>query len=286
MTIQETLTAARRRLAEAGIDDPGLEAEVLLRHALGLGREALLARLGDGVDPDGACRFEELLSRRLAHEPTAYITGHREFFGLDFEVTPATLIPRPETELLVDVAIEVAIPRGRIRRGAVIADIGTGCGAIAIALALNVPRSDVHAVDISREALEVAGRNAERHGVAGRVYVHRGDLLTPLPEFADVIVANLPYVTTSDWQGLPPEIRDHEPRLALDGGSDGLDVIRVLLREAPQFLRPRGCVCIEFGAGQSASVKAIARQNFPGHVLEIRRDLAGIERVLVISPRD
>ncbi len=224
-------------------------------------------------------------ARRLAHEPSAYITGHREFFGLDFEVTPATLIPRPETELLVEAAIEVAKPRGRIRRGPVIADIGTGCGAIAVALALHVPRSDIHAVDISAAALDVARGNAERHGVTDRIYFHRGHLLTPLPEYVDVLVANLPYVTTTDWQRLPPELREHEPRAALDGGPDGLDVIRELLAEAPQFLRPRGCVCVEFGAGQAQAVKDIARPHFPGHSLEIRRDLATLDRVLVIAPQ-
>jgi len=286
VTIGQSLARGRRRLEEAAVEDAGLEAEVLLRHALGMSREEFLARLGEEPDANAACRFEELVARRLAHEPTAYITGHREFFGLDFEVTPATLIPRPETELLVEAAIELGKPRGRIRRGAVFADIGTGSGAIAVALALNVARCDVHAVDVSREALEVAQRNVERHGVGDRVYLHRGDLLTPLPEFVDVVVANLPYVTTADWERLPPEIRDHEPRAALDGGADGLDAIRELLREGPRFLRPRGCAVIEFGTGQAEAVKALARESFPEPALEVRRDLAGIERVLLITPRN
>jgi release factor glutamine methyltransferase len=280
------LAAGRARLAAAGIEDAGLEAQVLLRHATGLSREDLLARLNEGIDREAACRFEEAVSRRLTHEPSAYITGHREFFGIDFEVTPATLIPRPETELLVEAAIPLGKARSRIRRGPVFADIGTGCGAIAIALALNVARSDVHAVDLSAEALSVARRNSERYGVADRVYLHRGDLLTPLPEYVDVLVANLPYVTTSEWERLPPEIRDHEPRPALDGGADGLDVIRELLREAPGFLRPKGCVVLEFGAGQAEAVKDEARRSFPGYALEVRRDLAGIERALVITPKD
>jgi release factor glutamine methyltransferase len=286
VSLAATLASARRRLAQAGIEDAGLEAEVLLRHALSWSREQLLARLDEEAPQEALCRFEGFLARRLAREPAAYITGHREFFGLDFEVTPATLVPRPETELLVEAAIEVAKPRGRIRRGPVLADIGTGCGAIAVALALNVPRADVYAVDTSPEALAVAERNAERHGVASRVLFYRGDLLAPLPEFADVLVANLPYVPTAEWERLPPELRDHEPRTALDGGADGLDVIRDFLAEAPRFLRPRGCVCLEFGFGQAQAVKDIARRHFPGHTLEVRRDLAGIERVLVVSPRD
>jgi release factor glutamine methyltransferase len=285
LSIGSTLTAARLRLEAAGIDDAALEAEVLLRHALGLTRAELLARLGDEIDQAPGCMFDELLERRLHHEPTAYITGVREFFGLEFEVTPATLIPRPESELLVEAAIEVAKPRGRIRRGPVIADVGTGSGAVAIALALNVARSDVYGIDVSGDALAVAARNAERLG-ATRLLLYRGHLLTPMPEFADVIVANLPYVTTTDWQALPPEIREHEPRAALDGGDDGLDVIRELLAEAPRFLRPRGCVCIEFGAGQTEAVKDAARTCFPGYALQVRKDLAGIDRVLVISPQN
>jgi release factor glutamine methyltransferase len=286
LTIADALAGARARLSAAGIEDAALEAEVLLRHAAGLSREGLLAALNDHLDSVAACRFDEVLSRRLAHEPTAYITGHREFFGIDFEVTPATLIPRPETELLVEAAIPLGKARSRIRRGPVFADIGTGCGAIAVALALNVARSDVHAVDLSAEALAVAQRNAERHGVSDRVYLHRGDLLTPLPEYVDVLVANLPYVTTSDWERLPPEIRDHEPRSALDGGADGIEVIRELLREAPRFLRPRGCVVLEFGAGQMAAVTAEARRHFSGYGLEVLPDLGGIDRALVIAPND
>ncbi len=284
MTIAEALASGRSRLSEAGLSDAGLEAEVLLRHVLGRTREAILASLNDDFGADAACRYEQLLGRRLHHEPTAYITGHREFFGLDFEVTPATLIPRPETELLVEAAIEVAKPRGRIRRGPVVADIGTGSGAIAIAIALNVARSDVYGVDLSAEALAVAQRNAGRHAVDNRVLLYRGDLLAPLPEYVDVLVANLPYVPTAEWQRLAPEIRDHEPRAALDGGAGGLDVIGALLLDAPHFLRPGACVCLEFGFGQSEAVGALAAQAFPGYAIEIRKDLAGIDRVLVISP--
>jgi release factor glutamine methyltransferase len=285
VTIGSALTSARGRLAEDGIEDAAIEAEVLLRHALGVSRETLFASLNEEIGPEAACRFDSYMGRRLAHEPLAYITGSREFYGLDFEVTPATLIPRPETELLVEVAIELARPRGRIRRGALIADVGAGCGAIAVALAVNVPRSEVYAIDISPDALEVAQRNAERHGVANRVHLYRGDLLTPMPEYVDVIVANLPYVTTADWERLAPEIRDHEPRAALDGGSDGLDAIRELLRDAPRLLRPKGCVCLEFGASQGSAVREIAARHFPGYALEVRPDLAGIDRVLMISPQ-
>ena len=285
MTIGETLSSARRRLMEAGIDDPGIEAEVLLRHALILDRGHLFQRLGDPLAEDDSRRFEALLQRRLAHEPTPYITGQREFYGLDFEVTSVALIPRPETEHLVEAAIELTRTRSRIRRGPLLADIGAGCGCIAVSLALNIPRSEVYATDVSPDALALAQRNAERHGVAQRILFLRGDLLSPLPEYVDVIVANLPYVKTDVWTALPPEIRDHEPRAALDGGPDGLAVIRRLLDEAPRFLRPRGAVCLEFGDGQTAALRALARDAFPGYAIEVRKDLAGLDRVLVISPR-
>ncbi len=285
MTLAEALSRAAARLAEAGIDDARVEAEVLLRHALQIDRGRLFRSLKDDIESGASCRFESLIERRLGHEPAAYITGHREFYGLDIEVSPAVLIPRPETEILVEAAIEAAGPRSRIRRGPVLADIGTGSGAVAIALALNVPRASVYGVDLWPEALALAQRNADRLGASDRVLFLRGDLFTPLPEFVDVVVANLPYVKTADWERLPPEIRDHEPRLALDGGADGLDLIRAFLAEASAFLRPKGVVCLEFGFGQGEAVTALARRSFPESRVEVRKDLAGIDRVLIVSPR-
>jgi release factor glutamine methyltransferase len=283
MTIAEVLSAAARRLADEGIEDARFEVEVLLRHVLGIDRARLLARLQEPLTEEQSCRFEAMLVRRLAHEPAAYITGQREFYGLDFEVTPAVLIPRPETEVLVEAVIELAKERSRVRRGPVIADIGTGSGAIAVSVALNVPRSEVYAVDSSPEALKIARRNAERLGVE-RIMFLRGDLCTPLPEYVDILAANLPYVKTSDWTTLPPEIRDHEPRLALDGGEDGLDVVRRLVEEAPRFLRPKGAVCLEIGFDQADEVRAIAAVSFPGYKVEVRQDLAGLDRVFIIFP--
>jgi release factor glutamine methyltransferase len=283
VTSAETLAAGRRRLAEAGIEDAALEAELLLRQALGLTRERLLTRLRDDVPPEGAAAYESLLARRIGHEPSAYITGRREFYGRDFEVTPDVLIPRPETELLVETAVELAKPRSRIRRGAILADVGTGSAVLAVSLALCLPRAEVYAIDVSREALAVASRNVGRHGVEQRVHLLRGDLLTPLPEYVDVIVANLPYVKSSDWTVLPPEVRDHEPRLALDGGPDGLDVVRRLLAQAPHYLRPRGALCLEIGADQGQAAARLAADSFPTAAIEVRKDLAGTERVLVVS---
>jgi release factor glutamine methyltransferase len=282
VTIAEAISAATRRLEAAGIEDARLEAELLLRHAFRIDRAALLARLDETLPEATAACYESLLSRRLEHEPSAYILGEREFYGLAFKVTPDVLIPRPETELLVETAIELAKPRSRIRRGPIIADVGTGSGAIAVALALNVPRSTVYAIDCSREALAVAEANAKTHGVADRVMCLHGDLLSPLPEYVDVIVANLPYVTSAEIETLAPEVRDHEPRLALDGGADGLDLIHRLLDEAPRYLRPNGAVCIEMGATQGEAAISAARDAFPNASVDIRQDFAGRDRVVVI----
>jgi release factor glutamine methyltransferase len=282
VTIAEAISAATRVLEAAGIEDARIEAELLLRHALGVDRAALYARLDEALPDNVAACHEALLGRRLDREPSAHILGEREFYGLAFKVTPDVLVPRPETELLVETAIELAKPRSRIRRGPIIADVGTGSGAITVALALNVPRSSLYAIDYSREALEVAEANAKAHGVADRVMCLRGDLLSPLPEYVDVIVANLPYVTTAELETLAPEVRDHEPRLALDGGADGLGLIRRLLDEAPRYLRPNGAVCIEIGAAQGTAAISAARAAFPDAAIELRRDFAGRDRVVVV----
>jgi release factor glutamine methyltransferase len=300
-SLRAALLDAEKRLKEAKIDDAGLEAEVLLRYALatteaqatdplqrqGIGdliKPVSRAELFGGPrDPVAAAvleRYEALLVRRLAHEPTAYIIGLREFYGLDFAVTPAVLIPRPETETLVECAVELARkrePRARL----VVADVGTGSGAIAVALAHALPRAEVYATDVSSDALTVGSENARRHGLGRRLSFLRGDMLSPLRERVDLIISNPPYVKTSDWFALPPEIRDHEPRGALDGGIEGLDVIRRLLEEALHYLRADGALCMEFGEGQQKSVVEVARTAFPSaSIIDVRQDLAGRPRVL------
>ena len=303
VTLVHALDQARHRLRAAGIEDADLEAELLLRHALStaaspsllaergqggevaqISRAHLFAHLDQPLDEAAAARFEAYLQRRLAHEPSAYITGHREFYGLDFLVTPDTLIPRPETETLVDAAIELVTRRAVGAQHApplLIADVGAGCGAIAVALAL--PDATVYALDASPAALAVVAANARRHGVADRVACRQGDLLTPLDAAVDLIVANLPYVKTDDWRDLAPEVRDHEPRLALDGGADGLDLIRRLLAQAPAYLRPGGGLCLEFGDGQEEALLTLGQAAFPQATLSVERDLAGRPRVLVLS---
>ena len=277
MTIADALHAAQQILRDGGIDDADLEAEVLLRHALGLQRHQLFARLHEEIDGSASQRFDALLQRRLAHEPTAYIVSHREFYAIDLEMTPAALIPRPETELLVDEAIRLTPP------GASIVDIGTGSGAIAIAVGFHLPDAIIYAIDESSDALALAARNAERHGVADRIRFLQGDLFAPLPEAVDVIVANLPYVPTSEWESLPAEIREHEPRQALDGGPTGTLVLERFLRESPRYLRPGGRLLAEIGWDEGERLRAIASECFPQARIAIEKDLAGLDRLLVVE---
>ncbi len=285
MNLREALTSARDRLNAAGIYNADLEAEALLRHVLSLDRAALLQRLKDPLPGPSETEYQALIRRRLNSEPTAYIVGHREFYYLDFEVTPATLIPRPETEHVVEAALEFARPRllAHATDGLRIVDLGTGCGAVAITLCSELPGAEIYATDISPEALEVARRNARRHGVLERIAFRQGDLLEPIDQPVDLITANLPYVTSDDWAALPPELRDHEPRVAFDGGADGMDLVRRLFAQAPAYLRPRGAICLEFGADQAAPLKAEAQAVFPDAGFNIRNDLAGLPRVLVIQ---
>ncbi len=272
--------AALLREAAAGLvgsSTPRLDAELLLAHVLGWPRARLLAERDYGVAPVQAAAFGELVARRATGEPVAYLVGHRDFYGLELLVTPATLVPRPETELLVELALAearrmLAGPGAPLR----IADIGTGTGAIAIALAANLPAARVYAVDLSAEALEVAGRNVARHGLAERVALLRGDLLAPLPEPVDMIVSNPPYTIFAEVE---PNVRDHEPRLALDGGPDGAAIYRRLLAAAPAYLRPGGAVLLEIGAWQGELVAALLRERLPDAAVRVQQDLAGHERV-------
>lgn len=278
-TIRDTLTSARKQIESLGSDEAALEAELLMMHTLDVGRARLYERLPEEIEPGHAEAFAELLARRLAREPVPYITGHREFFGLDFEVSPAALIPRPETETLVELVLAFARQRG----GALsIADVGAGAGTIAIALARELPEATVVATDSSPEALGLARRNAERLGVAGRVDFRHGDLLSPLERPVDLVAANLPYVTTEQWEAMPPEIREHEPRDALDGGPDGLDLIRRLLHDAPAHLQPSGALFCEIGDWQGEAARALAREAFPGARIDVHPDLAGRDRVLAV----
>jgi len=218
--------------------------------------------------------LDALLARRVSREPLPYILGTREFFGLYFAVDPRVLIPRPETELLVERALGLASRVSSSSGALCIADIGTGSGCIAIALAVHLPHACLYATDVSADALAVAQRNAATHGVASRIRFLWGDLLSPLPQPVHLIVANLPYIAAQEWETLPPEVGRFEPRGALDGGPDGLDLVRWLLRQAPAYLLPGGALLLEIGASQGEAVTKLARAAFPQEAEDRRSGLS------------
>jgi len=265
------------------IEDPVLESEVLLRYVLKIDRVELRLELEREISTKQAEEYWRLVRRRLQDEPLAYIIQYREFFGLDFYVDRRVLIPRPETEHLVEEALKF------IKNHPVssIADIGTGSGAIAISieLSLRAERSNlqpkIYATDISPAALEVALINCREHNVADRIILLRGDLLDPLPEPVDLIIANLPYVKDTDVAAMPSG--KFEPVSSLKGGEEGLDQIFRLGKQLKGKLRPGGCLLLEVGMGQSQDVVDFLHHQFPSAILDIIPDLAGIERVVKLS---
>jgi release factor glutamine methyltransferase len=262
---REALTASTDALRAAGIDQPRLDAELLLAEATGWDRARLAANPDAVIPPPAARRFGELVRRRLRREPVAYILGRRGFRHIELAVDPRVLIPRPETEMLVELALE-------LQPGSVL-DLGTGSGAIALAVAAELPACAVTAVDTSPGALEVARVNAERLGLTDRVRFIEGSL--PSDEDFDLILANLPYVAEADWASLQPEVTEWEPREALLAGPDGLDAIRELLSNSVG-----GVVALEVGEGQAGAVGEMLRAvGFTE--IETRVDLAGIERVVI-----
>jgi len=274
------LRATERRLSNAGIGDARIEADLIWMTAFEIDRAELYARSVDFTAGDAQARAEELVQRRLRHEPAAYLMGHREFYGIDLLVGVGALIPRPDTETLVEEALRIAAERaGPIA----VADVGCGTGAIAIALATRLPDASVYAIDRYAPALEIARRNLERYGLADRVPLLQGDLLAPLPGPVDLIASNLPYVRSDELPTLDPEVRLYEPREALDGGEDGLDLIRRLLTDAPAHLQPRGTVLAEMDPRQIATAMAFAASAIPGARSRVVRDLANRERVLVVQ---
>jgi release factor glutamine methyltransferase len=279
-SIAAQVTAARDRLKSGGLaaDVADLDARLIAQHVLGWTTERFLTDV-HSIAPEGfTATYERLIGRRRASEPLAYIVGHREFWGLDIQVTPAVLVPRPETELLVECALESVADR---RAAATIADACTGSGCVAIALARERPNATIVATDLSAAALIVARTNAARHGVAGRVRLVRTDLLGGIAGRFDVIVANPPYVPFCDRSALQVDVAHHEPALALFGGDDGLAVILRLVPQAPALIRPGGMLMFEFGIGQDDDVRELI-DAVPGLTLvDLRRDLQGIPRVAV-----
>jgi release factor glutamine methyltransferase len=264
--------SAAARLRQSGVEDPRREAELLLAHVLGVPRAELVAGLaGQAVDGAQAGTFESFVDRRVAREPFAYITGRKGFRHIELAVDSRVLIPRPETELLVAAAL--------VDRPCGVLDVATGSGAVALALAAELPDGTVDAVDISEDALAVARANAERLGLAKRTRFWRSDLLSEVADRYDCIVANLPYVPSGDLQDLQPEITRYEPAGALDGGRDGLDLIRRLVNDSPGHFKPGGLIALEIGDGQGQATAALLRD--AGFVdTDVQQDLSGQERVV------
>lgn len=270
MKIKDVLGAVRGRLDSAGIEEAWLEAELLLRHALCLGSVGLFLEHDEELGPSQVKLISLLVDRRVSGEPVAYITGKREFYGREFHVNPHVLIPRPETEHLVEKALEIV----SLIKYPVVADIGTGSGAIAVSLAAEVPDARVFAVDISDPAIDTARLNARRQGVESHITFLYGDLAEPLPEPVDVLIANLPYVNSADCVASP------EPQLALDGGVGGLDAIERLCNSLEGKLRLGGWVLLEIGQGQAETVQRLLREALPDARVGTIKDLAGIDRVV------
>lgn len=276
---RQALAQAGRALENAGVDSPRLDAELLLAHVLEANRAAVLTRPDRRLTPKQLTSYRYLVERRAAREPLAYILGCREFFGLDFAVDPRVLIPRPETELLVEEALRLVRPKP----SPLLADVGAGSGAIAVSLAVHLPQATVYALDDSPGALAVTAENARRHGVDARIHCLHGNLLASLPEPVDLVTANLPYVAAPEWEDLAPEIRHYEPRAALDGGPDGLALIRGLLGAAAPHLRLQGAILLEIGAAQGQAVTALAQRHFPSAQIGLRHDYAGLDRLVVVQ---
>lgn len=279
-TLGQFLRKTERRFAVGGIGDARIEADLVWMTILEVSRAELYARMADSPSDAEAQSAEELIQRRLRHEPTAYLLGHREFYNIDLLVGVGALIPRPDTEALVEEALRIA---AGLPAPVTIADVGCGTGAIGLAIAANLPNAHVYATDLYPAALELARRNTDRLGLAERVDVLEGDLLAPLPGPVDMITSNLPYVESGEIPTLDPEVRLYEPREALDGGDDGLDLIRRFLVDVPCYLKPSGVLLMEMDPRQIARASAFAAEVVPGANIRIVQDLTRRDRVLVLE---
>ena len=280
MNLKETLNATGETLIKTGSPDAKLEAEVLIRHVLGIDRATFFRDLEEPVTDSDRQHLDDLVVRRLRREPLNYITGFREFYGLSFEVSDSVLIPRQETELLVETVISLA--RSRPKHEIKICDVGTGSGAIAISLAVNLPFAEITAIDISQSALDIADANRRTHGVYNRVALRRGNLLEPVDFKPEIIVSNPPYIPMGDLSLLQPEIQ-YEPRVALDGGTDGLELIRGLLSQSLDKVSSTGAILFEIDSSQENSARILAREYFPNSHISVLDDLSGSSRAILIE---
>ena len=280
-SISDLLREASQALRDAGVPEARREAGSLLSHVIGKDRTFLISHAEDIVARDDLARFREAVARRASGEPLQYITGVQDFYGREFRVTTDVLIPRPETELLVEAALEVIAHKP----APLICDVGTGSGCIAITLVCERTDARAVAVDVSAPALAVAEDNSRRHGVSDRMRFTISDCFESVDRTAfDLVVSNPPYVAAAALSGLQREVRDHEPLVALSSGADGLDVIRRLLRDAPAFLKTDGYLIMEIGFDQGEKVQRLINENL-WRLDEIRPDLQGIPRIVLVQKR-
>lgn len=277
----------RQMLQNKGVECSRLECEMLLSHILGWQRHELYLQKDRPLTPKQLQIYQGMLQRRLDGEPIQYITGTRAFMGLSFHVDNRVLIPRWETELLTEYVLHAAQKK---QPPVTILDLGTGSGVIAVSLAVNLPRANIIAIDIREDALEVARENAKNNGVLGRIEFHHGDLFAPLEpvdfhEYFDMIVSNPPYIPTGDIDDLMPEVREHEPVSALDGGADGLFFYRKIAGEAWRYLKDDGLIAMEMGYGQSSSIQELFLETGAYHGQEVHKDLAEIDRFAVFHKK-
>ena len=292
-TITSATLATKLALQNAGIDEASLEAEVLTRHVIGIDRAVFYAHPDRIITDHENQQLAILVSRRCQHEPLPYLLGGWEFYGLDFIVSPSVLIPRPETEILVEQALLFAQSSATKKHGLTtttdethqfrILDVGTGSGCIAIALAKHLPQASIIATDISTEALVVSRQNVEKHNLQTQVRLIECNLITARSGTFDLIVSNPPYIPEAEVPSLQQEVSCYEPIIALAGGSDGLGIIKRLLKQAAHITAPDGAIMVEFNPPQRAALISIARSILPDATCKVVKDLAGLDRLLVVE---
>jgi release factor glutamine methyltransferase len=283
VTAGEALRKYTSILKQHGLDEAAEDAKILLCNVLGLSISQLFAQSGRTLSDEEAHKMDDLVDKRINRVPTAYLVNSRQFYGMDFYVDNRVLIPRPETEVLVEEAIKFGHEWRKNNQGVMnIADVGTGSGVIAVVLAANIPGSTVYATDISEDALSVASINIQKHDFTGRIKLSKGYLLEQIIEKLHMVVANLPYIKESDLALLPPEISKYEPRAALDGGKYGTGMIQELIKQSAGKIAAGGAVLLEIGIGQEEEIIRTATVNLPLAKIELTKDLSGINRVLKI----
>jgi release factor glutamine methyltransferase len=281
LTVQAARRALAARFRDEGLDSPDLDVRLLVGAALRLDLTGLAVQAERRITPDEAATIEGFAQRRIAREPVSRILGRKEFWGLDLLLSEATLVPRADTETVVEAALDLIRHEQRVTDALLIADIGTGSGAILLALLTELPNAGGIGTDISAEALATAEENARRLGLAGRAAFVRCDYAAALAGPLDLIVANPPYIATADIAGLERDVRTHDPHRALDGGPDGLDAYRILVPQAARLLAPGGALVVEVGRGQSAAVGAIMDAAGLALPSPPRADLGGVPRAVV-----